>query len=121
MASIAMNRYIGRYPSPPWICYFCKENILLRENSGKGLVIHHINENDADHRFDNLAPSHHNCHSSNHRIGKKAHPNTLIAISKSIKEINSRKIDCPNGCGKQSNPGAIASHSRSWNCPEFNG
>lgn len=119
MASTAMNRFTRRFPTPPWICFFCKELITFRGNNGLGLVIHHIDENHDNHSWDNITSSHASCHLSHHHKGKKLGPNPKSSIT--AKEVNSRKIDCPNGCGMKSNPGAIAQHSRTWNCPEFNG
>lgn len=118
MASVALNRFTIRFPNAPWRCFFCEWNIWSRENTGEGLVVHHKSGDHTDHSWDNLAPAHRRCHSKHHRPkGTIAGPNPKAR--ENVLKINARKIDCPNGCGLKSNPGAIATHSRGWTCPNY--
>lgn len=91
--------------SPPWICYFCEEEIWFKNGKGgECLAVHHINHDRADNRNMNLAPAHIGCHTRYHdwirrlvgeteeRLAEDQHYESLLRLARGDETVEALEI-----------------------------
>lgn len=75
------QKWRKEHPDPPWICFFCEEEIWMKGQTSESLAMHHPDESRR------VVPTHYRCHNANHPHSANGH-----AVPKKVKEQISSKL-----------------------------
>lgn len=61
--------FLRANPGPPWLCFYCGDEVVKRGTERDSLHVHHLDGDNQNNKLSNLVPTHQVCHHRHHRLG----------------------------------------------------